>query len=492
LFLENLKPCTGLLTVGDITLSPESIRRETHALAGGISRLVPNPLDKTYVAVIVDGSLESHLTILALEIANLDCAVIDSKTPSDLMKKMIDSLRANTILVATDSDERDYSELGPRRFLTKTLRIAESDAWEKRHTRDGTLVVFSSGSTGTPKGVKIAWSLIRKSRHIRQASTGVSVSGTTRIMNFSSVSYLYGILNLQSLHSGASVTTIDPLSLTPRELFEQILRIQPTELFLTAHLAEGLARAADDTFDLQISSVQVLTIGSGSTSWETINKLKSMLPEDGIFITSYSATEALRVFTHKVPLRELPMSGTIPIGIPREKDNVRFKASDIDGLQEVLVAGDISHGYIDEAQTTAKFQTDDDGKLWWLSGDLVEQDPQTGLYYHRGRADDFVKINDFNVSTTDVEIRVKQASAAEESAVVVVDSSGRKRLVAFAVHSTQNQEDQPAILRKLREDLPKYSLPHAIIKIDALPKTRSGKVDKAALLALAVDYLNGK
>lgn len=480
------------MTVGDTTLSPESIRRETHALARGITRLIPYQPNKTFVAVIVDGSLESHLTILALEIANLDCAVIDSKTPSDLLKKMIDSLKANTILVATDSDERDYSELGPRRFLTKTLRIAESDAWEKSHPRDGTLVVFSSGSTGTPKGVKLAWSFVRKASSIRQASNGVIVSNTPCIINFSPLSYLVGILNIQYLYTGASVTTINPLSFTPRGLFEQILRVQPTELFLTVNLAEALSRALEGTLDLEIKSVEHLSIGAGSTSWETINRLKSILPDGAIFITNYSATEALRVFTHKVPLRELPMSGRIPIGIPREKDNVRFKASDIDGLQEVLVAGDISHGYIDEAQTTAKFQTDDDGKLWWLSGDLVEQDPQTGLYYHRGRADDFVKINDFNVSTTDVEIRVKQASAAEESAVVVVESNGRKRLIAFAVRSTQNQEDQPAILRKLREELPKYSLPHAIIEIEALPKTRSGKVDKAALQALAVDYLNGK
>ncbi len=58
---------------------------------------------------------------------------------------------------------------------------------------------------------------------------------------------------------------------------------------------------------------------------------------------------------------------------------------------------------------------------------------------------------------------------------------GDERLVAYFVPSSEPAPAAIAFIRILSETLPDYMVPSAFVKLDALPLTPSGNVDRRAL-----------
>ncbi len=63
------------------------------------------------------------------------------------------------------------------------------------------------------------------------------------------------------------------------------------------------------------------------------------------------------------------------------------------------------------------------------------------------------------------------------------DRPGDERLVAYFVPSSEPAPAAIALRRILSETLPDYMVPSAFVKLDALPQTPTGKVDRRALPA---------
>lgn len=124
---------------------------------------------------------------------------------------------------------------------------------------------------------------------------------------------------------------------------------------------------------------------------------------------------------------------------------------------------------------------------WYFPGDMFSFD-ESGWWYHRGRADDMLKISGQWVSPTEIEECALKVDELIEVAVVGhANADGLVRLAMFAVPRSTVQ-DEDALAQKigdtLRATLSIYKCPRTIRFVQELPRTPTGKVQKFKLRAL--------
>ncbi|GAB3959819.1 hypothetical protein GCM10027614_80140 [Micromonospora vulcania] len=128
----------------------------------------------------------------------------------------------------------------------------------------------------------------------------------------------------------------------------------------------------------------------------------------------------------------------------------------------------------------------------YRTGDLVRRRPDGNLDF-LGRTDDQVKIRGYRVELGEVETAISGHPLVAHAAVVTDDAAadGVKRLAGFLVRGPQWVEaDDDGVLRQVRaylkERLPDYMVPAALVAVDRLPLTVNGKLDVRALPAVTV------
>jgi amino acid adenylation domain-containing protein len=208
-------------------------------------------------------------------------------------------------------------------------------------------------------------------------------------------------------------------------------------------------------------------------------------------VNAYGATEVSDDTMHEV-LDGLPEREFVTVG--RSLRNVgtvivdeHLRPVPLGSPGEICFSGVcVGRGYVNDPERTRHaFVRDpfDPTVPMYRTGDFGRWLPE-GKIEFLGRRDEQVKIRGFRIEIGEIENRLLRVPDLREAAVVIAGRSDQtKNLVAFF---TGADALTPAEVRaRLAASLPDYMVPAYVHRLDALPLTENGKVNKKRLGALA-------
>ena len=148
---------------------------------------------------------------------------------------------------------------------------------------------------------------------------------------------------------------------------------------------------------------------------------------------------------------------------------------------ELCIAGlPVGRGYIGRPEINKeRFITDYKGRgPLYRTGDIAfwREDGNISIV---GRADNQVKLRGLRIELDEIEKQINCLPGVTNSGVVVAKGkAGQQILCAFY---TGEEKDNSKLTRELRKTLPDHMVPQIMIKLDALPMSQNGKVDKKKL-----------
>ncbi|MGW3819375.1 non-ribosomal peptide synthase/polyketide synthase [Streptomyces sp. NPDC005046] len=477
-----LVTAAGSLTFAELSARVDAIAALLLGHGAGDGAVVALALPRHEMVPAILGVLRAGAAYLPL----------DPEHPAHRLEHMLTDAAPVCLLTTTALADRlpERAGLEPL-FLDTPLPSADDLPPRTYHPRSAACTIYTSGSTGTPKGVigthrglgNLFASHLRDLIAPAVEDTGRNVLRALHAASFSfdgSWEPLLWLLAGHELHIADESTVLDPAALlaTLDERAIDFVDLTPTylrELLHHGFLAPGTRIPA------------VVAVGGEATPaalWQRLDALPGTAVHD-----LYGPTECA------VDAYGWHGGGTGRPAWAAPLDNIRAHVLD-DRLRtapvgvpgELYLAGEgLARGYLGRPALTAeRFVADPigaPGERMYRTGDLVRRRTDGTLEF-LGRADDQVKLRGFRIEPGEIESAVTAHPTIAAAAVVVrEDTPGMRRLVAYVVPAGSGSIDPASLRAHLAAGLPEHMLPAAFVPLDALPRTISGKLDRAALPA---------
>src|SRR5215469_15297604 len=153
---------------------------------------------------------------------------------------------------------------------------------------------------------------------------------------------------------------------------------------------------------------------------------------------------------------------------------------------EIYIAGDgVARGYLNRADLTQeKFLpdafSDRPGAVMYKTGDLGRF-LRDGRIDFLGRADNQIKLRGYRIELGEIESALNQHASVRECVVSAREDEGSQRLVAYVIPVSDHAVNASELRAWLKQRLPEYMVPAAIVELHAFPLTPNGKLDRQAL-----------
>lgn len=462
------------LEFGDYQLTYRQFNDKVNQLAWKLIALgvVPDNL----IAVAAQRSQEMIVGIFGIIKAGGAYVPLDPTYPRDRIKFMLEDCKPKAVLTYNTKINTDI----------QVIDLADSRIWEGtchnppkvNKPEDLAYVIYTSGTTGMPKGVMLQQrGVVSMQNYLKDL---YKVDGNDCVLQFSNYVFDASVWEMtMALLNGARLVIIDKETISDIEKFDE---------YVGRHKISIALLPPQYYLQTNIKGFKALTTGGSSSNRDIVRKAVN----NDRYINAYGPTENTVLATHWEYNMKSGIPSVIPIGKPISNSKIYIiDGSDLCGFGipgELCIAGDgLARGYLNRPELTAERFIDNpygEGKLY-RSGDLARWLPDGNIEY-LGRIDEQVKIRGYRIELGEIENVIRDLDYIKDVvAIACEDSKGDKRINAYIV------AEEKISFAKLKEDIrrtiPDYMVPARITRIESIPLTRSGKVDKKTLINMDID-----
>lgn len=423
---------------------------------------------------------------------------IDEEMPRRRMELILENTQAKYMIYDESTQDR-ARDLGFAGTLISYADAIQTEAEEKALQAvrrqaldvDPIYVLFTSGSTGVPKGV------VGHHRGVIDY-----IESLSDVLGFSEET-VFG--NQTPLYLDACMKEIYPTMkfgattwLVPREYF--MLPVKLVE-YLNFHQINTICWvvsaltmiSAFGTFDTVIPEhLHTVAFGSEVFPVKQFNLWKTTLPQTA-FYNLYGPTEATGMSCYYHAERLFDEGECIPVGRPFRNTQILLLNDQGEQVQngetgEICIKGTcLAHGYYHNPEKTAEVFTQnplvsDYPDRIYHTGDLGRMNEQGELVFV-SRQDHQVKHMGHRIELGEIEADVASVDGVKTCCCIFIQES--KKMVLFYV----GEIDKRSLTQELKERLPRYMVPNAILQMEQLPLTPNGKMDRLSMQEI---YLNQK
>ncbi|MFF7765265.1 amino acid adenylation domain-containing protein [Streptomyces massasporeus] len=477
-----LDGATRSLTYGELSAAKNDLASALRAAGVGPGKRV---------AVAVPRSLEQVVALVGIVGAGGAYVPLDLAYPDERLEYILADAAPQVVLV--DRDQRDrFTDLLARAGVPARVLVqgeeppaAQTEPAPEPDWHTPAYVIYTSGSTGRPKGVVVPH------------SSAVSLLANTRPdmdfgprdvwVQFHSFSFDFAVWELWGALAYGGELLVPEYGLTRSPVdFHRLVRERGVTVLNQTPSAFYQFIEADRIAGEPLPALRRIIFGGEALD---LGRLRGWVDRHGTaapeLVNMYGITETTVHVTHRVltdadfgPGDDVsPIGGPIP-GLVTYLLDDRLRPVPPGREGAIYVAGDqVSLGYLGRPGLTAgRFVANPfaaDGSRMYHTGDLAIRTLDGELVF-TGRADDQVQLKGFRIELGEVESAIRAFDCVTDVALTVADTGDH--LVAHVVGSVP-----PDLTARLSSSLPVHMVPGRVLKIDALPLTINGKLDRRAL-----------
>ena len=341
-------------------------------------------------------------------------------------------------------------------------------------------IIYTSGSTGKPKGAMIRQRSLNC--YLQWASNTYSKMQHEVHALFSAFTFDFTITALfVPMMSGGEIRIYPSTAEQPNVFGNILCENRVTVLKITpSHI--GLIQSVEH----QNHSIHTFVVGGEDLKTQSCQTLLEKFKTVPRIYNEYGPTEAtVGCIVHEYdPQTDNDVS--VPIGKPIAGAQALLFDKDgnllpYDTKAELILGGEgVTCGYCGSSGRPEKFIQNAllPGETLYRTGDLAYINEQ-GIYIYYGRIDDELKIRGYRINPSELECKAMENEMILEAAAKAVIIQDSTNLFLYVVGTDCYQEKQFSFW--LAQKLPGYMMPKGIVKLDALPLTAHGKVDKSKL-----------
>lgn len=485
------------------------------------------------VALYMENSIEVVCTILGVLKAGAAYVPVDIATPTErlalILQDIAKGLAATLPVLVTQSGFASDLPDGVAQVITVQAEFASIGEYPVSNPRfpaspnDIAYVIYTSGSTGTPKGVMIEHrSLVNYIWWAREKYCGgerltwplfSSLAFDLTVTSIFTPLISGGQIRVYREDPGAHGTVIFKVI---EDNAADIVKLTPAHLAMVRDMISST------------SKMRKFIVGGEEFKSELARDITRNAGGPVAIYNEYGPTEAtVGCMIHRYD-SEKDLGLSVPVGIPAANTCIfvldeHLSPVPIGDIGEMYLAGDgLARGYFNRPELNAeRFVTAPDPRQMgptakssavgpalvrlYKTGDLARWSA-TGSLEFLGRADHQVKIGGARIELGEIEARMLKHPDVRESVVGIVGGDGKQivaqtalaeasnigetsinRLVAYYV--SDKTLNAAALRAYLAQVLPAYMLPTHFVRLDRLPLTSNGKIDRKALPAPTSDTL---
>ena len=479
LFREQVRKTPGeIALIGQgVKMTYGELDAASDALAAYLGRSGVRKAD--IVGLMCDRRTELVTGMLGILKAGATYLPMDPTFPGNRIDDILEDSGARSVLLQSKYKDRINRDITVIAFPgMEDLLSEEVEMQAPEGVGDLAYVIYTSGSTGKPKGVMIA----------HRAVTNFSIA-MDRLLHFrdkvilSVTNYTFDIFVLESLvpllYGGTVVLATEEELRDPATIYGAVSKHGVNMIQATPALLRMIVEPA-----LSLQGLKNIThiLSAGEAIPLSLMKSLQGVTRARIF-NMYGPTETTVYST----VQELTHAQRVTIGKPIDNTCIYILNKDLQ-VQPVGVAGELciageglARGYLNKKQLTSEKFIENPfspGESLYRTGDTARWLPD-GTIEYIGRSDGQVKVRGIRIDLGDIESHLATCPGVKGAVAAVKKRGEDKYLVAYYV--ADGDIPQEVLRKHLSAYLPHYMVPANYIRLERIPLTYSGKINRGAL-----------